>query len=177
MSTQPIKRDDEIQHIITRVFHETGYRLDRRDPVIVQFVAQGILLNDFNEAQQRLFHQLSERLIPAINAETKKLEEQKDRLWDLARSTASEVVRKVGSEYTQQIRDAMRQTDNAMLENLNDHIKRLRGEQNSLLSEMREEHQHFHKTAKQFEKIVLWFLFGGSAIIVSAVVFLGLRYG
>lgn len=166
--------DDEIQRLLTRVYSETGYRLDRKDPIIVQYVVQRILLRDFDENQARLFDDLSGRILPGLRNEAKKLEEQKDRLWELSRSTAADVVRRSGVEYTQHIRDAMRKTDDLMLSNLNEHVARLRTEQNDILAKLREKHRAFDDTAAQFSRTISYIFF--VYIIFTGIIVLILTY-
>lgn len=176
MSLHPLKlTDDEAQALITRAFRETGYRLDRRDPVIVQYVVQKFLLKDFDEKQRETFSEFTERIIPAIKTETTKMEEQKKRLWEWSRNAAREIVDQSGEEYARRIREVIRTTDNAMLENLDKHIVRLRGERSDTLTKLKEQNQMLTDTAALFKKSMTR-IFGGSVIAFSILVFLMLYF-
>lgn len=165
MGLHPIKlTDDEVQALINRAFSETGYRLDRRDPVIVQYMVQKYLLKDFDEKQRETFNEFTERMIPALKAETAKLEEQRKRLWEWARDAARKIVDESGEEYGRRIREVIRTTDNVMLDNLNGHIDSLRDKQRDILTKLDEKHKAFAKTAADFKKAVYYAAFGGGAL-------------
>ena len=165
MGLHPIKlSDDEAQALINRAFHETGYRLNRNDPVIVQYMVQKYLLKDFDEKQRETFSEFTERIIPALKTETAKMEEQKKRLGDWSRNAAKEIVDQSGEEYARRIRDVIRTTDNAMLENLNKHIVRLRSEQSDILAKLQEKHKAFVETAADFKKVLYYAAIGGAAL-------------
>lgn len=156
MSMHPLKQDDdEVQRVLTRVFHETGYRVNRNDPVIVPYVVQKIMLGDFKKEEAGLFAQFSEKTVAVIKAETEKLEKQSGKLMELSRTTAADTVRTVGSEYTQHIRDTMRKVDNAVFENVSSLTKHLKSEQDAFLKKVEEAHQEFADTANQFNKITM----------------------
>lgn len=172
MGLHPLKlTDDEVQALITRAFRETGYRLDRRDPVIVQYMVQKFLLKDFDEKQRETFSEFTERIIPALKAETVKMEEQKKRLWDWSRKASREIVDQSGEEYGHRIREVIQKTDNVMLENLNRHVERLRTEQNHILSKIEEKRQAFVDTAATVTRNMLY-LFGGNAVFLGIVIFM-----
>lgn len=166
MSLHPLKlTDDEVQRLLTRAYSETGYRLDRRDPIIVQYVIQKALLQDFSESQALIFGEFSQRVMPAITTEAKKLEEQKKKLWDLSKNASTDLVHKAGEDYLRLIRDVLRKTDTAMLENLDRHIVRLRNEQNEILTNLQAKHKAFIETARDFKKALLYFALAGVVMI------------
>lgn len=175
MGLHPIKlSDDEAQALINRAFHETGYRLNRNDPVIVQYMVQKYLLKDFDEKQRETFSEFTERIIPALKTETAKMEEQKKRLGDWSRNAAKEIVDQSGEEYAQRIREVIRKTDNAMLENLDKHIGHLRNVQSDNLTKLEEIHQAFADTAAQFRSAITYALVGGAAVFgILALYFYG----
>lgn len=172
MGLHPLKlSDDEIQRLLTQAFRETGYSLERRDPILALYVIQKTLLHDFDESVRNIFSEFSDRVMPAIKEETKKMEERRDRLWDLARSAAEEVVHRAGEEYTQRIVKVMREMDKDLLSSLDTHITRLRGEQNRILEKLEEKHDAFDETAAQFGKIMTYTFLGGAAFF-SILVFI-----
>lgn len=176
MGLHPIKlSDDEAQALINRAFHETGYRLNRNDPVIVQYMVQKFLLKDFDEKQRQTFSEFTERMIPVLKAETEKMLEQKKRLGEWAQSASREIVDNSGEEYARRIREVIRTTDNAMLENLNKHIVRLRGEQNDILAKLQEQRKGLLEAAAQLKKNGLY-IFIGSAGIFGFIVALALYF-
>ncbi len=176
MSLHPLKlNDDEVQALITRAFRETGYRLDRNDPVIVQYMVQKHLLKDFDEKQRETFSEFTERIIPALKAETAKMEEQKRRLGEWSRSAAREIVDQSGEEYARRIREVIRTTDNAMLENLDKHLVRLRAEQSGILAKFQEERKSFIDAAKYFKKTAI-LVFIGSAGFFGVLVAFALHF-
>ena len=170
MNLHPLKlNDDEIQRLLTQAFRETGHRLERGDPIMAQYVIQKTLLHDFNESLHDTFSAFSERIMPAIIDETKKMEEQKDRLWSLARSAASEVVHCAGDEYAQRIGNVMRKMDDNLLENLDTHITRLRAEQKGILAKLDEKNKALDETAAQFEKTVVYASLGSATLFTILV--------
>lgn len=172
MSPHPLKLDnDEIQRLLTQAYSETGYRLDRRDPIIVQYVVQKYLLGEFDEKQRGVFSEFFDRIAPMLRSEAKRMTEQKDRLWELARKAAEDVVRRSGEEYTRHINDAIRKTDNALFADLNDHIARLQDKQNDIVAKIREKQHAFEDAASQFSKTVSYLLLG-YVIFTGGIAFL-----
>lgn len=176
MGLYPLKfNNDEIQRLLTQAFRETGYRLDRKDPIIVQYVIQKILLRDFGESQAQLFGEFSERIMPALAAEAKKMEEQKNRLWERSTNAAKEVVDRAGEDFLRRIRDTIRQTDGTLLENLNRHIVSLRNEQRDILTKLDEKHKAFAETAADFKRAIYYAAFGGGALF-GILIFVALYF-
>lgn len=162
--------DDEVQRLITLAFKETGYRLDRRDPIIAQYVVQKALLADFDEKQARVFNDFRDRLIPALKDEAKKLEQQKSRLEECSRLSAKDTVDRAGEDFLQRIRETIRKTDNAVLKGLDDHVANLQSVQKGILLHIEEKHQEFADTANQFTKILNRFAIANLMLLVLAIV-------
>lgn len=176
MGLHPIKlTDDEAQALINRAFQATGYRLDRKDPVIVQYMVQKFLLKDFDESQRQTFSEFTDRIIPVLKEETAKMEDQKKRLGEWSRNAAREIVDKSGEEYTNRIREVIRKTDNVMLENLNKHIVSLRNEQGDILAKLQEQRKELLVAAAQFRETG-WYVFAGSAALFGSLVSLALYF-
>jgi archaellum component FlaC len=154
MGMHPLKQDDdEIQRLLTRVFHETGYRLDRRDPIIVPYIVQKIMLGDFKKEEESLYAQFGERTVSTIKAEIEKLEKQSGKLMELSRTTAADTVRLVGDEYSQHIFATIRKADAAVFESLNKQMARVQGAQEKFMKELDGVYQNFTDTANQFGKV------------------------
>jgi hypothetical protein len=150
----PVISEDEAQKIVGQVFRDTGYRLERRDPVIVQYVVQKMLLQDFSEKQARTFDYFVERTLPTIKSEARTLETIKTKFEVGARSAVDGVMENAGRESEKRIREVIHATDSKMLENLNQHVARLRREQDSILSGIWEQGEKFQKHSLQFVEAV-----------------------
>ena len=170
----PLKQDDDdVQRVLTKVFHETGYRVNRNDPIIVPYVVQKMMLGDFKKEEANLFEQFSEKTIATIKAEAEKLEKQSTKLMDIFRTTAAETVRDVSFEYTQHIRETMRNVDSAVFDNVNSLVTRLKSEQNEYLAKVEKAHQDFADTANQFNKLTVYLFL----IIVAFIGIVGFIMG
>lgn len=177
--------DDEVQRLITNVFRATGYRLDRRDPILAQYVVQKILLEDFDKKQALVFDELCDRIIPALKEEGKKLEEQKRKLADSARFAANDVVERAGESFLERIRDAIREKDSTIQGGLGEHAYQLQQKHDAMLRNfkaqcdkfqgqcdaLQKQCENFNSTAEHFPKTLAYFFFGKCLLLAIAVYF------
>lgn len=161
--------DDEVQRLITLAFKETGYRLDRSDPIIAQYVVQKALLADFDEKQARAFNDFRDRIIPALKDEAKKMEQQRDRLEECSRLSAKDTVDRAGEDFLQRLRATIRETDNAVLKGLDDHVAHLQSAQKGILSHIETKHKEFADTANQFINGMHYFVIANGVLLALAV--------
>jgi DNA anti-recombination protein RmuC len=162
--------DDEVQRLITLAFKETSYRLDRSDPIIAQYVVQKALLADFDEKQARAFNDFRDCIIPALKDEAKKMEQQRNRLEECSRQSAKDTVDRAGEDFLQRLRTTIRETDNTVLKDLDDHVERLQSVQKGVLLQIDEKNEEFAGTANQFIKTMSYFTIANGLLLVLALV-------
>ncbi len=154
----PLKQnDDDVQRILTTIFHQTGYRVDRRDPIIIPYIVQKAMLSDFRTEEENRLAQFTEKTIPAIRAEIEKLERHSGKLMELSRTAATETVMRTGGELNQHILNTMHKADNAVFDNLNALMAKFQSEQDKFMEELEETYQRFTTTSNDFNKTTLWF--------------------
>ena len=156
--------------------------MDRRDPVVAQFVVQRILLTDFDKKQTQAFDDLTDRIIPVLREEGKKLEEQRKKLDAATRFAIDNVVERAGESVLQRIRDAIREKDAAIEKNMGEHLYQPKQKHDGILrdfkaqcDEMLRECEKFGETAKEFPKTLLYFYIG-KCLFLGAAVYLAVEF-
>jgi hypothetical protein len=164
--------EDEVQQLITNVFQSTGYRLDRRDPIIAQFVVQRTLLTDFDKKQTKAFDDLTDRIIPTLREEGKKLEEQQRKLDSASRFAVEDVVERASESVLQRIRDAIREKDVAIESRMGEHLFQLKEKHDDILrkfktqcDEFGKQYEKFGDTAAEFPRTLSYYLIIQSVLL------------
>ncbi len=164
----PMQTDDYIRQLLTRIFHETGHKVARHDPIIVSYVAQRLMLYDFRDEEKKLLTQFSEQTLSELRADIKKLEAESDWLMERSKTAAEEFVKKAKDDFASHVRDIIREANKTISSELNTLGAVFFASQDRRLKLMEKTHQDFMNIASRFRRTAL---FLGMAALAGAVAF------
>lgn len=152
MSMRRLEMDeDDIQRMLTRVYHEAGYKVDRRDPVIVPYIIQKTMLLDFKKEEAALFDEFAGKVLPPIQAEAGKFEKRRMELMALAQSMAADIVHEAGEGFNRHMQEKSREAIDAAVSRHMDRLtKDLRDAESKLAEKLERQHEAFTDSARQF---------------------------
>ncbi len=165
--------EDEIRDLLTKLYHESGYYVEKTDPIVIEYMMHKIILRQYEEhflAQTKYF--LNE-FLPYLNEtnanfESKKAEfvaqiekRQKETLETLLKSVTEACQKK----FDKTAKDACQ----LILDNLERMSSYLHERQERVLDQIDPKYTRFRTIAEKFEEYVRWgaYVVGGSAILAS----------
>ena len=179
MSNEPTKvrlkiSEDEMRDVLTEIWHKTGYDIDKKDPVIIEYVMHKIILEQFADQQGQVFQNFYNLYMPLFKAAGDSFEAKKTVFLEYAETTQKGVLKSLTDEYFKTINSSL----NKIMKNLQEHLESLltrqRKQEDEWLAATREEHKRFEDTAEWFGKNMnLAALAFGGAVVVAAAIIVG----
>lgn len=161
--------EDDIERMLAQVYHESKYKVDRRDPVIVPYIIQKNMLLDFKKEEAALFDEFAGKVLPPIQAEAGKFEKRRMELMALAQSMAADIVREAGEGFNRHMQEKSREAiDAAVSRHLGKLTKDLLDAESKLVEKLERQHEAFTDTARQFLN-GLSYLLAGAGVVVAGV--------
>ena len=163
--------EDDIQQMLTQIFHESDYKVERRDPVIVPYIVQKNMLLDFKKDVGVLFDEFSGKVLPPLQAETEKLRKQRNELLELASGTANGIVREAGEKFNRHMQESScAEIDAAVLRHLTKLTQDLRDTELQLVVKLEQQREAFENTAANFTDYLFALVAGMVALFVGTIV-------
>ncbi len=172
--------EDELRDLLTRIYHETEYYIDKKDPIIIEYLMHKIILRQFADQQGKVLGHFADTFLPYLREADEKFESKKVAFTEYAETKQKEVLASITSTYHKQINATTTSACERILDSLKIMIAHLYEQERDLLSRIKDEHRSFEATAEWFAKCLRWTacILGSSAFLaaMSLIVYLHFFY-
>jgi hypothetical protein len=165
--------DDEMRDLLTKIWHSSGYDIDKKDPAVIEYMMHKIILRQYEDHLVSSLNHFLDKFLPYLNEANEKFESKKAEFVDHADKKQKEVLDTTLKSVTGACQKTIDKTTadacQRILDNLKLMISNLHDQEKTLLSRIEQKHAAFQATAEWFEKHLRWaeYIVGGSAILAS----------
>lgn len=162
--------ENEITDMLTELYHKTGYLIEKKDPIVAEYLMHKIILRQFLDHQSMILRHFTETYLPHLRKAEENFEAGKVAFTEYAETTQKDVLKSMMDSYNKIINNSLNQISKAILDNLKAMLAQQHDQEDKLLASTREEHRRFQATANRFEKHLL----RAAYIVGGSVAFCGL---
>ncbi len=170
--------EDELRDLLTRIYHETEYYIDKKDPIIIEYLMHKIILRQFADQQGKVLGHFADTFLPYLREADEKFESKKAAFTEYAETKQKEILKTITEVYHKQINTTTTSACERILDNLKIMISHLYKQEEELLSRTQGEHRAFESTAEWFAKCLRWTacILGGSVFLASMCLIVYLHF-
>lgn len=161
--------EDEIRDLLTEIWHSSGYDINKKDPVVIEYMMHKIILRQYEDHLATSLNHFLDKFLPYLSEANAKFESKKVEFTEYAEGKQKEALASIAETYRKSIDKTTADACQRILDNLKRMLSHLYKQEEELLSRIDREHTAFEATAEWFEKRLRWceYVVGGSAILVS----------
>jgi hypothetical protein len=165
--------EDEMRDLLTKIWHMSGYDIDKKDPVVIEYMMHKIILRQYEEHMQEQTKFFLDKFLPYLNEANAKFESKKTEFIESAEKKQKEMLdaalKSVSEACQKSINKTTTDACQRILDNLKLMITHLREQEETLLTRIGQMHAKFEATAEWYEKRLRWceYIVGGSSVFAS----------
>jgi hypothetical protein len=118
--------DDELSDVLTDIWHKSGYSIDKKDPIIIEYMMLKIILRQFEDHMAIMLRHFLDTFLPYIKEADERFEAKKVAFTEYAEGKQKEVLKTIADAYHKDINTTTTKACERILENLQIVIKHWR---------------------------------------------------
>lgn len=84
--------DDEIRDLLTKIWHSSGYDIDKKDPVVIEYMMHKIILRQYEDHLAASLNHFLDKFLPYLDETNAKFESKKVEFTEYAEGKQKEVL-------------------------------------------------------------------------------------